>query len=222
MDILEIDAVSFAGRVAHVAAAELAGLLVFGEVRPLPTWFAAGTDLAEGYDVTTDIEAMAVYVSRRLCIGETLYRSRSATDWEDVDPAIKMAFDLFASTTASVVSKLLASQEQAEKDLELATRPPAPAIAVEDTIYETEESLHTLRPEAVQAQKQIAHYDQAQKADRKAKREAKALADAAKRATRSSTSATKHVGDKPAPMSVGEAPPAAPVNRGGRGHKKQR
>ncbi|MBZ9856746.1 hypothetical protein LB566_23420 [Mesorhizobium sp. CA13] len=227
MDILEIDAVSFAGRVAHVAAAELAGLLKFGEVRPFPTWFAVG-DIAEDHDVTADIEAMAAYVSRRLCIGETLYRSRNAADWGGEDPAIKMAYDLFASTAASVVSKLLTAQAQAEKALELETRPPAAAIALEDTIFETEESLHTLRPEAVQAQKQVAAYDQAQKADRKAKREAKALADAAKRATRPQSGAvtvTRRVGEMkgtPAPMSIGEAPPAAPVNRGGRGNRKRR
>ncbi|NUR12343.1 MAG: hypothetical protein HOQ20_10950 [Bradyrhizobium sp.] len=218
MDILEIDAVSFAGRVAHVAAAELAGLMKFGEVRPFPTWFALG-EIAEDHDVTADIEAMANYVSRRLCIGETLYRSRNAGDWEGEDPAIKMAYDLFASTAASVVSKLLSAQAHAEKALELATRPPAAAIDVEDTIFEKEESLGTMRPEAVASQAQVANYDALQKADRKAKRAAAAAAKAA--AERDALAAAAPPGT-PAPLSVGESPPAAPVNRGGRGNRKQR
>ncbi|TGS86715.1 hypothetical protein EN817_17590 [Mesorhizobium sp. M3A.F.Ca.ET.174.01.1.1] len=220
MDILEINAVSFAGRVAHVAAAELAGLLKFGEVKPLPTWFTHD-ELEQGIDVTPEIEDMTAYVAKRSCGGETLYLHRNVGDWNAEDPAIKMAFDLFASTAGSIVARIVEAQNSAEKALELATRPAPAAIDVEDTIYEKEESLHAQRPEAVAAQEQIASYDQAQKAERKAKREAKRLAEAAKRATRSSGSGAAKPPAKPAPMSIGEAPATPPVNRGGRGNRKR-
>ncbi|RUW39145.1 hypothetical protein EN739_24400 [Mesorhizobium sp. M2A.F.Ca.ET.017.03.2.1] len=219
MDILEINAVSFAGRVAHVAAAELAGLLQFGEVKPVPTWFTHD-ELEQGINLTSQVEDMTAYVAKRGCGGETLYLHRNVGDWNAEDPAIKMAFDLFASTAGSVVARIVEAQNAAEKALELATRPAPAAIDVEDTIFEKEESLGTQRPEAVAAQKGIADYDKAQEADRKAKAEAKRLADAAKRATRSTGSGAKPPA-KPAPMSIGETPAAPPVNRGGRGNRKR-
>jgi hypothetical protein len=217
MDILDIDAASFAGRVAHVAAAELYGLLRYGEGRPVANWFdLSGVELTDER-IDADVETMTAYVVKRQCVGETLYRFMQAGgDWPAELAERRMAFELFTSTVISVGGRLVAAQKTAEAALELATRPAAKAVDIEDTIFEKEESLHTVRPEAMASQEQIANYQALAKADRKAKRAAKAAADAA--LERDALAAATR--GRPPPLSIGEAPAAAPVNRGGRGKKK--
>lgn len=222
MDILDIDALSFAGRTAHVASAEIYGMLEHGEVRPIVDWFSPSGSELEPELVEGSIAAMAGYVLHRRCSGETLFHfAQPGQDWPGQSYARRTAYDLFAATIASVGSKLLDEQRKAEEALELATRPTS-TVLLEDTIFEPEEGLGTQRPEAVAAQKGIADYDQLRKAEARARRKA---ADAQRRAAKAAQERDKLSADlaaagQPAPMSIGEAPPAAPVNKGGRGRKK--
>ncbi len=243
MDILDIDAVNFAGRVGHVAAAEICGLLTSGEISPIGDWFLR--EPAEpGTDLQPQLDQMAAYVVRRQCGGETLFRHLDIGEWDEAPPPTAMAFKVFASTTYSVADKLLRDQVDAEQALELATRPtPAPA-ALEDTIFKPVDGLGALRPEAELSAKQVAERDRLLKAEARARRKAeeaaakKAKADADLEAAQQATAAIRAAtgapisiveGDgaaaaleaqgRPA-LSVGEAPPARPVNRGGRGNKK--
>lgn len=228
MDILEIDAVNFAGRVAHVAAAELYGLLLHGEVKPEPCWFMV--DDIEAEEIDQKIDAMAAYVAKRRCAGEQLFRAHTRScPWEEENPWRHAAFDLFSSTVTIVAAQLLKRQAQAERALDLATRPTPAPVKLEDTIFEPEEGLGKLRPEAVDAQAQIATYDQAQAAA-KAEPEAGAretppdqmpaeTAPAVERRAKPKQKSGQTIAE---PMSVGEAPATPPVNRGGRGNKKNR
>lgn len=73
MDILDIDAISFAARTAQVAAAELYGLLAHGAARPIVNWYdGSGVELSDA-KIEDDVGAMAAYVAKRKCTGETLY-----------------------------------------------------------------------------------------------------------------------------------------------------
>lgn len=219
MEILDINAVNFAGRVAHVAAAELYGLLVHGEIRPIANWFDARVEL-DDQALTDRVDAMAVYVAKRAPAGETLFRASRGADWTGQDEAVRLAYDLFASTVADVAGQLAKAQAAAEHALELATRPAAAPVKLEDTIFEPEESLGTLRPEAVAAAAQIAEHDKAVKAEARARRKARDAAARAEKAKAAHAAAQAKLQAAPTPLSVGEAPPAPPVNRGGRGRKK--
>lgn len=224
MDILEIDVASFAGRAGYVAATQLHVLLTDGPgAAPVLNWYdAAAPELRGGADVDaaaidTAVEAMATYVMTRRCAGETLYRhANSAGDWAAEPLARRLAFDLFAQTVDTVGGRLLELQKAAEEALEIATRPAPKPPAIEDTIFETEEKLGTLRPEAVAAAGQIAAHDAAVTAERE-EQERLAAEQQAEEAQQPETAAAP-----PAPLSVGETPPASPVNKGGRGRKKPR
>lgn len=212
MDIIEIDAVNFAGRVAHVAAAELAGLLAHGEVAPIAAWFAGGVSFEADADMSAEVDGMAAYVVQRQAGGEQLYRFRGAGAWPDEAPEIRAAFDLFSSTVRTVAAQITERQRAAERALDLATRPAPAPVKLEDTIFETEDSLGKLRPEAVDARTQIAAYDRAQ---------ADARAEAGVGALETPSEGTTQEARRAQPMSIGEAPPAPPVNRGGRGRRKE-
>lgn len=218
MDILDIDAVNFAGRVGHVAAAELAGLLTHGEISPMQDWFLREPATEEA-DLGAAVDQMAGYVVRRLCTGETLFRHLDVGEWDEAPLALRAAFEVFASTVASVGSKLLQDQRAAEAAMELATRPSPKPVAVEDTIFEKEESLGAMRPEAQASAVQVAERDRQLKAEARARRKAEQAAKKAEAARETDAKAT--ASSVPAvPMSVGEAPAKPPVNRGGRGKKK--
>lgn len=227
MNILEIDAVNFAGRVGHVAAAELAGLLNHGEVRPEVGWFAGELGAEAGAALGERIDGMAGYVLQRQCSGETLYRAHGgAMEWQACSPWMWHCYDLFVVTVLAVGSRLLAEQRWMEAAHRQAAQANAP-LKLEDSIFEREESLGTLRPEAVAAAAQMAAHEAASKAEARTRRR---LQEARRRAERAAASvaeaeqahgaAAAELSSTPAPMSVGEAPAKPPVNRGGRGRKK--
>lgn len=216
MDILEIDAVNFAGRVAHVAAAELFGLLEHGEVRPVDGWLVAG-EAVDPDTLSATIDKMAGYVAQRAPVGETLYRAfrpLGGAPWDVQTLAVQSAFELFAVTSARVSSRLLQLQAEEEQRLAASRMAQGRPVDVEDTIFEQEESLHTMRPEALEAAKKIADYDQAQKEERRARRKAAA----AKKKAESQAAETPATPAAIPP--IGEAPQSKPVNRGGRGNRK--
>lgn len=222
MDIIEIHAPSFAARVAQVAAAELCGLLSFGEPVPVIHWYdpAGGTRSPE--QAAADIERLADYVcTRDVLLGEQLYRwaigagiiAAPPDGWAALPLPTSSAFVQFVATCRGVYRHLDTLQQSAFGRLERETAPPPPALRREDSIFEEVESLGTLRPEAVAAMPMIAGYDKAQ-------REALELEREQKRAAREQEKAAKAAA-RPAPLSVGEAPARPPVNRGGRGRKKR-
>lgn len=225
MDILAIDAASFAARTAHVAASELYGLLLDANGAAIDHWYDDRAEKKSGEEIAEDVAAMADYVMRRMCSGETLFLRNQVEGSAAVGAFLdqpferQQAYSLFATVMTSVGSTLLAEQVRAEHDLDLATRPDPAKIALEDTIFEPVEGLGTMRPEAVAAQQLIADHDQAVKVERRAKRKA---AEAQRKSAKAGDAPKTDKGNpaSPAPMSVGEAPLAPPINRGGRGRKK--
>ena len=221
MDILEIDVSSYAGRVGHVAASEIAGLMKHGEPQPIEGWLYGGKiELAEGTDISPVIEQMADYVLARPTglPGETLYRRFVGPDWPSQDLPTRLAFNAFASTVSELGTAL--ELLQFEKNQELARPPAGAAPKIEDTIFEKTGSLGDMRPEAQEAAKLIAEHDAAVRAEKKRKAEERKAAKEAERAA-AAAEAAKKGSKKPAPMSAGEAPATPPVNRGGRGNKKR-
>lgn len=220
MNILEIDAGNFAGRVAHVAAAELAGLLNHGDIRPEVGWFAGELGAEAGEALGERIDTMAEYALKRLCSGETLYRAHGGTTpWGNLEPWVRDCYDLFAVTVAGIGSKLLVRQQNAERQRAVETFSKAIATPLEDTIFEKEEGLGAQRPEAKEAQKLIAQADQAKKREARAKRKAQEAQE--RQAKAAGKAADKpDPSTPPAPMSAGEPPAKPPVNRGGRGRRK--
>lgn len=234
MNILEIDAINFAGRVGHVGAAELTGLLVHGDVQPEAAWFTGEVGAQASEAITEQIDRMAQYVAGRGCSGETLYRAFRGNDWDKREPWLRMAYDLFASTVSSIAAKLLADQRAAEQSIAReAERAAQPALKLEDSILEPEESLGAMRPEAIEAQKQYAALKKAQAAQARLQRkleaarerQEKVASDVSKIAAEAEQAkqAAERIAASlpPTPMSIGEAPASPPVNRGGRGRKKR-
>lgn len=223
MDILEIDAVNFAGRVAHVAAAELCGLLATGEILPDPLWFSPGVPVDEPA-LSQAIDDMAAYVHRHLCTGETLYREFRGPDWGGQSSLTRMCYDLFASTVASVSTKLLAVQKNAER--QAAAPPPPPPVQIEDTIFEPVGSLGELRPEAVeaarlQASARNAAIDEPPTAPEPSDNQgAKIVEEAVPSRIDATAAEAAEIGNVNV-MSIGEPPAKPPVFRGGRGHRKR-
>jgi hypothetical protein len=235
MDILEIDAVSFAARTAQVAAAELYGLLAHGVTTGIVNWYdGSGTELGDE-KIEDDVAAMAAYTAKRKCAGETLFiwnfqNGRAAGDtgrqiFAEQSFARRLAYDLFASTMVNVAWKILDAQQAREAVLRQAQDEAARAaqkVKLEDTIFEPEEGLGTLRPEAQEAASQVAAYDHAQADERRRKRAEQKDREEQENAAAAAAAAKGRQRARPAPMSAGEAPPAAPVNRGGRGNKKSK
>lgn len=234
MNILEIDAINFSGRVGHVAAAELTGLLVHGDVQPEASWFTGEIGAPASEAITEEIDRMAQYVAGRLCSGETVYRAFQGNDWSKREPWLRMAYDLFASTVSSIASKLLADQRAAERAIAMEKeRAARPRLKLEDSIFEPEESLGAMRPEALEAQKLYAELKKAKAKQERLQRKLEAArarqetaADHMSKLAAEAEQAQAEVERiasslPPAPMSIGEAPASPPVNRGGRGRKKR-
>jgi len=249
MDILEIDVTSFATRPAAIAAAELYGLLESGEPRAIPTWYCGDRAADPGVDLGLDIEGMASYVVRRSANGETLW-NRNLIDgvalpigadaaFAAQPRALQLAYNLFASSVEMISQALVRDQNEAERELEQRTRPQPPKPNIEDTIFAPVEPMGKLRPESVAASQAINDLNQAQTeaageaagdepqtgefhSDDPADADTAAVGDDDRGDAVGDDVARDD--DRPAtpePMSIGEPPAAPPVNKGGRGRKKQ-
>ncbi|CAN7375385.1 hypothetical protein LJR231_002254 [Phyllobacterium sp. LjRoot231] len=159
MDILEIDAASFAGRVAHVAASELHGLVSWGKTGGIINWYDRGGSELPPEQINLDIDAAADYVTTKHCSGEQLWhkmlleKRASPTKphqiaFTDLPFSVQLAYNIFAQVCDMAHARIQTEQNRAENELELATRPDVP-LKLEDSIFEPEEHMGTLRPEAV-------------------------------------------------------------------------
>lgn len=240
MDIAQIHVGSYATRIAQVASSELAAWLQedIDLVVPLETWFdpsrpnpldADGED-HEAAERQRILEAMGEYVcARRIEVGETLYRHavgqglvRDQGSWASLPFSQRQPWETFVSTCRAVYADLIAAQ-LATVDARRQALAEAPALKREDSIFEEEESLGTLIPEAVAALKLSPSYQRTHDSQLQAARQRIADVIAFKGAD---LKKFDHDGDgrpggsKPRALSAGEAPARAPVNRGGRGRKK--
>lgn len=196
--ILDIDVTSYAARVAHVAAAEFAGL-IRGSYKP--NW--AGLDVPDPDAMEQAIGRLAGYIVGRGCDsgerlylwarGEGLIAPEKPRRFVEADMDAREAFDLFVATFRHVHGRLKTAQLAADAEAEIATRPPAAKPKIEDTIYAPVEPLSTMRPEAVQAAKNAAMA----------------------RGGKSGGASGKTKGEAPAALSAGEVP-AAGVKAGKR------
>lgn len=186
-----------------IAAARVAAESIFGD----PDWhFKFRSDR-----VDRDVLAIGAYACRLdPALGETVFRW--AADRELVRPVAwgQLTFlEQLAYTTFAEVARRTYVRLRAEMIRIGAIEHPAPAAAavkLEDSIFEGEESMGTLRPEAVGAAEWLRQHAE------------EASAGAGEGDERN---VLRHVEDAPLKsMSIGEAPMAAPVNKGGRGHKK--
>lgn len=228
MNITNIDATSYATRVAQQATAELFGLLssATDALEPVQRWFDPDfATLIPDRDRSDDdvetalvIEALGEYACARSVAGETLYRWAigqefvARGEWTTLAFATQLAFTLFCQTAENTVKHLTDEQQRLAA---AKARPTAPApLKLEDSIFEEHDKLSELRPEAVQQvyhQRLVARTEQ--DAKEKAKEETKA-ASAAKKAEKAAEGPVDAKGA--APLSVGEAPATIPINRGGR------
>lgn len=248
MDITLIDAVSYATRVGNVAAGELYTLLTLEAPDfegPSYNWF--NPSLPPGYgtggkaaDEVVDLHLKVAELGQYVCLnlvdqGERLYRWGSskgivpAGEWAELDVAGKQAFEAFCDTVRhTYVSLSIAQQAQANARVAAGVRPPEKP-AIEDTIFEKEESIHTLRPEAIAAaplqarlQRETEEAEKRAAAEKAAQDEADAAAaEKQRRADKAAATRAAKRANKPAPLSAGETVVAPPINKGGRGKKKQ-
>lgn len=242
MDITLIDAVSYATRVGNVAAAELYGLLADGE-GPAINWFNPTSQLVDAELEEKWIEWLGDQVAelgQYVCInlveqGERLYRWGGSkgivptVDWVLLDVADKQAFEAFVDTVRhTFIGLSIAQQAQANARAAAGVRPPEKP-ALEDTIFEKEESIHTLRPEAIAAaplqarlQRETEDAEKRVAAEKAAQDEADAAAaEKKRRADKAAATRAANRASKPAPMSAGETVVAPAPNRGGRAKTKQ-
>lgn len=234
MDITKIDPVSYATRVAHLAAGEMFGLLAEAqEPAQLEAWYRAGNagTLATA-EIGDQVLHMGLYVaSNQVEQGERLWRwavSKGyvpAGDWPVLGLASRQAFECFVDTARHCYLGLATAQKAVDDARQAAGTAPAP-LALEDSIFEREEPLGTLRPEAVAAGPLVARYTRERElddAEEKAKAvAAKAVAEqaAAAEAARKAPKPKRPPREKPAPLSAGDTLVAPPANKGGRGNKK--
>jgi hypothetical protein len=159
MNILDIDAASFAGRVAHVAASELHGLVSRGRPGGIINWYDRGGSELPPEQINLDIDAAADYVTTKHCSGEQLWHKmllerraapnrKDQTAFADLPFSVQLAYNIFAQVCDLAHSRIQAEQNRAENDLDLATQPEV-RLKLEDSIFEPEEDMGTLRPEAV-------------------------------------------------------------------------
>jgi hypothetical protein len=230
MDLTSIEATSVAIRAGQVAAAELANLLLHedeDQPTPIEDWFDPRGEYARpGEGHQQQIEQLGAAVDRLggyVChsadpvSGERLYRwavhegIARLVEWADLPFGRRQAFEVFAATTRAVYVPLKAEQTRLEA---IGKEPPHQlGLALADSIFEPEETLGTMRPEAIAAAPLISAYHTAQAAEA-------AAAPKAKPAPREK--AAKPYVPLSNALSVGEAPVAPPVNRGGRGNTKTR
>lgn len=245
MDIAEIHVGSFATNVAQVAAAQIAGLLhgLEWDASDHDNWFDPASDLGAA---ATVVEQLGEYViARQTPQGETLYRfalGRSLI--ADQGPYASLAYarrqpwETFVATCRAVHADLMAAQlATIEARRQARSEAPVSTIKREDSIFEEEDKLGDLIPEAVEALRLSGTYQRTHgpALDEARAKLAQQISDRAK-FNGADPAKFDHDGDGKAggarpqplpggsgpgqPLSVGEAPVKPPVNRGGRGRKK--
>ncbi|MFK0330895.1 hypothetical protein ACIQUB_07205 [Rhizobium sp. NPDC090275] len=161
-NIKDIDPADFAGGVAHVAAGQLFEFLSMTEnaegVKAV-NWFGGSSSAAE--DLQTTVSAFALYVTDTDCVGETLWRwaeitgmgvaSTDSQTFDDLAMPHRLAFSMFATVAKIANGQIRALQEQirAAELAELANE-TAPALAVEDSIFEPIGTLGDQEPHQAQ------------------------------------------------------------------------
>jgi len=208
--ITAIDAPSFAARTAHVAAAELYGLMTSEDGAPNQDWLASRGNL-EGElealakalieDDVTNPETMWLHG-----VGAGLVR-REARDYRELPFARRMAWQTFTRLCGDTWRTIVSVQDAIRAEAVANAAVFAP-LAKEDSILEEHEPLDTPIEGVKEYQAQQARIREQQGATFNG-------ADPA---------AFDHDGDgKPGgskPLSIGETPAQPPVNRGGRGKAK--
>lgn len=242
MDLNSIEATSVAIRAGQVAAAELMNLLTREDdepPRPIEDWFGPGQepDASLQQDVGRTLERITrlgeivdklggyVCHSADAVSGERLYRWAVHEDlvrrgeWGDLPFGQRQAYDLFALVTRSAHVPLKAEQDRLAA---IGAEPPKQlGLALEDSIFEPEESLGKLRPEAVAAAPMIDRYYRETAARRAQEKATKDAARKAKELPPGEWAPKATPKPSGAPLSVGEAAHTPPApNRGGRPRTK--
>lgn len=232
-DIGEVDAVSFAARVAQTAAAEFCGLMAYGEPVPIVPWYDPARTPRELERVTADVMALAGYVTGRdVDQGERLWRwaiekrivAGSPDGFGLLPFAVAGAYVLFVENCRRTVRHIELEQKRAADRKAAAARTEPPKLKLEDTIYEPVEPMSAMRPEAVAAIPLIANYEAGQ-AEALLQRQLEASEKerqrlAAEVAKMDPDGDGRVGGGKAKPQSIGEAPARPPAgNRGGRPKK---
>lgn len=214
MKITEIDAVSYAASIGHAAASRFYALLSGVEVAFLNTWFDPTSGEIELDVVNDTIGQMAAYVcGRNVTNPEQLYRHAEITGLTTTqgihflkqDLVVRESYRLFVETCRTVHDTLAGEQKRTEEaEVRAKAKTVSRPLPREDSIFEKEGRLDDLN-EAMAAEK---------------KRGKVASRRSTRRQTKPKSSNASQTA-KPATMSVGTAPAKQPVNRGGRGRKKQ-
>lgn len=185
MNIIEIHAASFATRIGHVAAAEIAGLLLGNPELPaesLDNWFdptrpnpmEPETYAAEENARAEILDKLGEYVCKhQVEAGERLYRFATGQrvvvaigEWAFLSFEQRQPWETFTSTCRQAFNDLKAAQ-LAIIDARRAAAVQAPAgLKREDSIFEEVEDTFALRPEAVEALKLTAIYQRGQDAEK--------------------------------------------------------
>lgn len=153
--------------------------------------------------------------------GEALWRyaaARGFTDtraWSMELPQRKAAYQLFL-VSFSEAFRLLMLLQGGEIARNIQTTPAA-ALRLEDSIFEPDEPLSTLRPEAIEAARFTAEVRNNFEGNSSRAQNAANCAPADK--PDEAFWAAQHAAARQ-PLSIGEGPVRPPVNRGGRGHRK--
>lgn len=274
MNLLEIDAVSYATHVGQQATSEIARLLwsaADAPSLPILNWYAVGpadkadwldelalTEGEEGEVRTLLLEQALEELGAEICRqgisqGEWLWREarerdigNAEPDWSDMPPEQRLAWETFVNITRQAFGQIRTQQLALEDVMRPAPGSVPVSLKREDSIFEEEDGLGDMRPEAVAALRNSASYTQAAQEARETRAADQAKfngADPAKfdhdgngrpggaappaaapgqsqSAVEKSIARNQRKASKPSPLSVGEAPAKPPVNRGGRGRKK--
>lgn len=215
--IMDIDAPSFAARTGHVAAAELYGLLTDSKQ---PDWLGTlNGDLGDALGVLAPF-----LIASKVDKAETLWREaldrrlvpREAARFADLPFARQLAYETFARVVLQTHTAIDGQQARIRSE-QLAARQAAAQAPLkrEDSILEEQEPLDKLIEggEAFLAA-------QTRRVDRRRFNGAPPAAFDHDGDGRPGGSKPKDGAAKPGKRSIGSTPPAAPVNRGGRGRRK--
>ena len=217
-DILDIDAPSFAARTAHVAAAEIYGLLT-GLEGSSPDWLGVRGNVPIGGAMS----ALALFlVKQKVTQAETLWREamsrgylvREARTFDELPYARRLAFETFTRTLDQTHGSIHALQEKTRLAIAAAAQVAAtPALKREDSILEEHEPIGAL----IEGGAEFLKAQQARLDRRKLNGADPASFD---HDGDGRPGGSKPAAAKPAKRSIGEALAKPPANRGGRGKKK--
>jgi|GEM_PF-5457190 hypothetical protein len=242
MDITKIHTADYATRIGQTAAAEVAGLLAgpddaddAGMVTPLEIWFdptrpnyaprkQAARYADEMLERMVILERLGAYVcQRQVHSGEQLFRYAIGeglvpnANWDTLSFEQRQPWEIFAHCCLQSFQALRTAQ-LAIIDARKAVNAAAPAgLKREDSIFEEEDDMFALRPEAVEYLRNLPAYHRG-RAEEARRLAATAAVDQPQDDPK--PAGKPRGGKRPAALSAGEAPARPPVNKGGRGNKK--